>query len=150
MYVLIVVALMFVLPLASIGVDHFGSGQLALSASLVGKWFVFWAVGVRLLTAGLRQMARPQFTAHTILGIHDPRALVLVRELGFGNTAMGAIGVSSLAAPGWTVPAAVAGAIFLGLAGINHALQKPRGAHENLAMVSDLFVALVLAACCLL
>lgn len=34
---------------------------------LIGKWFVFWTVGVRLFTAGLRQIWRPQFTAQKIL-----------------------------------------------------------------------------------
>jgi hypothetical protein len=33
---------------------------------LLGRWFVFWAVGVRLLTAGIRQIAQPRFTAETI------------------------------------------------------------------------------------
>jgi hypothetical protein len=27
---------------------------------LVGRWFVFWAVGARLLLAGLMQVARPE------------------------------------------------------------------------------------------
>ena len=48
---------------------------------LIGKWFVFWAVGVRLLLAGVRQYFQPAFTAKDILGIESPDVFVLVREL---------------------------------------------------------------------
>ena len=34
---------------------------------LVGRWFVFWAVGVRLSLAGLRQFLQPAFTARQII-----------------------------------------------------------------------------------
>jgi formylmethanofuran dehydrogenase subunit B len=37
-------------------------------------------------------------------------------------------------------------AIFYGVAGIRHAMQKHRNANENIAMVTDLFAALVLCA----
>jgi hypothetical protein len=40
------------------------------------------------------------------------------------------------------------GAIYYGLAGINHCFHKGRNKLENLALVSDLFAALVLAICC--
>ena len=63
MYLTSVVLLMLVLPAACV------IGQIAWSAGaadvmpLVGKWFVFWMVGVRLFIAGVRQVAQPQFTA---------------------------------------------------------------------------------------
>jgi len=45
--------------------------------------------------------------------------------------------------PTWLVPAAVAGMIFYGLAGINHIAAK-RNSHQTIALLSDLFVAAVL------
>jgi hypothetical protein len=95
MYMLIVVALMFVLPIASTAVDLVRADHAvlnaAIAAAIVEKWFVFWAVGMRLSTAGLRQILQPRFTAKTILGIDGSDALVLVRELGFANTAIGIV-----------------------------------------------------------
>jgi hypothetical protein len=41
----------------------------------------------------------------------------------------------------WTAPAGLAGCLFLGLAGVKHAVKSPRNAKEHLAMATDLFVA---------
>jgi hypothetical protein len=50
--------------------------------------------------------------------------------------------------PSWRLAGALAGGIFYGLAGVNHALQAHRNRLENVAMVSDLFAALVLLWVC--
>lgn len=141
MYLAVVVLLMGLLPAAAIVMDL---GQAPLPV-LIGKWFVFWAVGVRLLTAGLRQVLQPRFTAEDILGVTDPAAVPLVRELGFANIAMGGLGVLSLAIPAWALPAAIPGGLFLALAGIGHLRKRDRNRKETIAMVSDLFAATVLA-----
>jgi hypothetical protein len=146
LYFLIVGSLMVVLPIASAIVELSMDGHRAWAAS-VEQWFVFWAVGVRLLTAGLRQITQPSYTAEKILGIKDPDAILVVRELGFANTAIGAVAAISLVAHSWILPGAVLGAIFYALAGINHLLHADRNKLENVAMVSDLFVAAVLLTC---
>ena len=153
MYVLIVIALMLALPLISIVAqiiftDH-GALQGASTLAVVAKWYVFWAVGVRLSLAGLRQIIQPRYTAETILGLKGAEALFVVRELGFANVAMGSVGLASLFAPHWVTPAAMLGAIYYGLAGINHCLHQGRNKLQNLAMVTDLLAALLLAICCL-
>ena len=103
MYVFIVIALMLALPLISIVAqinltDH-GALQGASTLLIVAKWYVFWAVGVRLSLAGLRQIIQPRYTAETILGLKGAESLFFVRELGFANVAMGSVGVASLFAP---------------------------------------------------
>lgn len=149
MYFAIVATLMFGLPVLSIGIEAAVRGA-APAAPLVGKWFVFWSVGVRLFTAGLRQILQPEYTANVILGLQSGESLLLVRELGFANVAMGAIGMLSLPFPAWRLPAALAGGIFYGLAGINHIFQGHRNQLENVAMVSDLLVsAVLLTVCCM-
>ncbi len=147
MYFIVVAALMLVLPGISIIVEH-GRGHDVALLALVGKWFTFWSVGVRLAIAGLRQITDPRFTAHSILGLKGHEAFLLVRELGFANFAIGTIAVCSVVLPSWVTPAALAGAIFLGLAGANHAMETHRNAKQNAAMVSDLFVAAVLIGYC--
>jgi hypothetical protein len=84
---------------------------------LMGRWFVFWAVGVRLLLSGVIQVVRPDFTSKRIFEIEDPRVFGIVREVGFGNIAIGTIGLASLINIGWVVPSAVAGGLYYGLAG---------------------------------
>ncbi len=54
MYIAIVALLTVVLPLGSALVEHALPGAAPFLA-LVGKWFVFWAAGVRLVLAGVRQ-----------------------------------------------------------------------------------------------
>jgi hypothetical protein len=148
MYFWMVGALMFVFPVTSTVLDTMQRHHGILDAWTVSKWFVFWAVGVRLLLAGLRQIIQPRYTAETILGIKNPDAILVVRELGFANTALGVIGVVSIFAPTWILPTALAGAIFYALAGVNHLVHKSRNALENVALISDLFVGAVLLGCC--
>jgi hypothetical protein len=142
MHTILIVVIMFGLPVVSILVEAVSHGGLGMA--LIGKWFVFWSVGVRLLTAGLRQIIQPRYTAAMILGINDAQSLVLVRELGFANTAIGAVGVSSVFMPAWVLPGAVTGFVFFGLAGLNHSIHKARTRLQNVAMVSDLVMAAVL------
>jgi hypothetical protein len=152
MYVFIVIALMLVLPLISIVAQLMLADHSALAAAsnlaIVAKWYVFWAVGVRLSLAGLRQIIQPRYTAETILGLKGAESLFFVRELGFANVSMGSIGLVSLFAPSWVMAAALVGALYYGLAGINHCFHEARNRLQNVALVSDLFAALVLATCC--
>ena len=85
MYLASIVLLMLVLPAAGVIVEALWFGSAADVMLLVGKWFVFWAVGVRLFIAGVRQVAQPQFTAESIFEIKDRAAFGIVRELGFAN-----------------------------------------------------------------
>jgi hypothetical protein len=143
MYYPIVIATMLILPAASLLIDSRTSGS-PLDLGLLAKWFTFWAVGVRLFLAGLRQSLQPRYTAHTILGLSSDESLLLVREVGFANLAFGAIGLFSLMRPAWVWPAALAGGIYYGLAGLSHAFHARRNRFENVAMVSDLFASIVL------
>src|SRR3984957_20173219 len=135
MYFSIVIALMLALPLISIVAqiiltDH-GTLQGAAYLIVVAKWYVFWAVGVRLSLAGLRQIFQPRYTAETILGLKGAESLFFVRELGFANVSMGSIGLASLFAPSWVPAAALVGALYYGLAGINHCFHRARNKLQN-------------------
>lgn len=145
LYIAVITLTMVVLPVVSIISELASQGTLAGILGIALKWFAFWAVGMRLLVAGLSQMLRPGFTAETILGVDDRRAHVLVQELGFANVAIGAAGLVSLVFPGWSLAVAFIGGVFLGLAGYNHWRRPERNLHENIAMWSDLFAAGLLA-----
>jgi hypothetical protein len=73
-------------------------------------------------------------------------ALPLVRELGFANLAGGVVGIASIAASTFVLPVSLWGAVFYGAAGIGHAVRSARSAKENLAMITDLYAFVILAA----
>jgi len=144
MYVAVIVLLMLVLPLASIAIDVVTT-HAPLSLLLIGRWFVFWSVGVRLLLAGMRQIIQPGYTAQVIFHLKHDESRVVIRELGFANVSIGLVGLGSLLWRSWAPAGAIAGTAFYLLAGLNHIGQRNRSALESVAMVSDLVAAAILA-----
>lgn len=144
-YLIGVLLLMVIMPVVSILSDVFGNG-IPLSMTLAGKWFIFWAVGIRLFTAGFKQAFQPQFTARNIFHLTDESSYPIVRELGYANICFGTIGILSLFIPEWRIVSAVASGIFYGIAGANHIIKKPAGANEMVALITDLFIFLFLLA----
>jgi hypothetical protein len=144
MYFVSIILLLVVFPASSIVVDVLWLRGPADVMVLVGKWFVFWGVGVRLFIAGLRQAIQPQFTAETIFEIKDRAAHAIVREVGFANLSMGALGLSSLAKSDWVVPAAIVGGLYYGFAGAGHLVRGNRNFNEQTALISDLLMFLLL------
>jgi hypothetical protein len=144
MYLASVSLFMFLLPILSIITEVVANKNHAALITLVGKWFVFWAIGIRLFTAGVRQIAKPGLTSEGILGIKGKEVWVIVRELGFANVAMGLAGIISLWKPEWRIAVAFIGGLFLLLDGVFHTRNK-RNFEENVAMYSDLFIGIVMA-----
>jgi len=149
MYAFLIVTLMLALPILCTVTQVFHSNHGVFSFDILLKWLVFWAVGVRLLFAGFRQIFQPRYTAEVVLRLKGDDCNRVIRELGFGNIAIGTIGVGSLPYERWLLPAAIAGTVLYGLAGVNHFQHKARGANENVVMVSDVLVAVVLIVCLL-
>ncbi len=144
MYLAAVLLLLVILPLASVAAQFFLSRHAVDAVFLVGRWFAFWAVGIRLFTAGVRQVIQPRFTAEEIFGAYENGSLALVREIGFANLSMGTLGICSLFRADWIVPAAIVGGLYYGLAASLHIGRKTKNAKEYTAMISDAFVFLVL------
>ena len=137
MYMISVVLLLFVLPVISIVVERLVGAHGLSVLVLVGRWFCFWAVGVRLFLAGLRQTTKPAFTAEAIFRVSEPGAWPIVREVGFANLSMGLLGLLSLWRSEWLIPASIVGGLYYGLAGVGHLGGKERNAKETFAMVTD-------------
>jgi hypothetical protein len=144
LYLAAIILLLFVFPACSVVIDALWLPDSADVMALVGKWFVFWAVGVRLFLAGARQVIAPRFTAESIFGSKDGAALAIVREVGFANLSMGALGLSSLVKSGWMIPAAIVGGLYYGLAGAGHLVRGNRNFNEQAALISDLLMFLLL------
>jgi len=143
MYFIVIALFMLILPAACIAAEYYWLHTGADLVLLIGKWFAFWGVGMRLGIAGLRQAFNPAFTARDIFEIEDERVHPIVRELGFANLALALLGLLALL-PGWATPAALAGGLFFALAGWKHITASERNLVRTIAMVSDVFIALVL------
>ena len=146
MYYVSVLLLTLILPGGSVYAQQALSHSVLPLMLLVGKWFTFWAVGVRLLIAGIRQQWQPKFTAQEIFGVMSDDPLVFIEELGMANAAMGVIGIIAVFVPSFVLPAAIVGGLYYAQAGIGHLHHSRRNAHRNFAMISDLFVAVMLLA----
>ena len=146
MYYAIVAFTMVVAPLLSIAAEYPGITGLGSLIVVATKWFAFWAVGVRLLLAGVTQIVKPGYTLKGILGVDESRAHVVVQELGFANLSIGLAGLLSILFSIWALPVAFIGGLFLGLAGVNHLMRPHRNMRENVAMVTDLWAAAILLA----
>lgn len=142
MYLAIVLLTMLILPVGSMLAEHWYAGSSLILVA--GKWFVFWGLGVRLGLAGIRQYVQPSFTAREIFEISGTDALPLIRELGVANFCSGVVSLLSLWRPTFILPMAIIGAIYYGVAGIRHLIDGHRNAKRTIAMVSDLYFAVVL------
>lgn len=145
-YYAIVISFMVVGPIASMLIEPMVTNTPFDFWLLLGRWFVFWAVGVRLFTAGIRQIVQPRFTAETIFGTTDPGALKIVPELGFANVAAGAVAIASIALPGFVLPIAIYGALFYGFATLQHLCNSHHTRTEMVALISDGWITAILAA----
>jgi hypothetical protein len=143
-FIIMIVVLMLVLPVVSVLLESF-FGNKIIGYALAGKWFLFWGVGMRLFTAGLKQVADPAFTASQIFHIKEKESFVVVRELGFANCCLGLMAIISLFNSEWRQVSAIGGGLYFGLAGIQHVVRKPENTRERVAMVSDLFIFFMMA-----
>jgi hypothetical protein len=149
-YLFGVLTLTFIFLVLSVFIEGFFNKGGTFSIVAIAKWFIFWAVGLRLFTARIRQTINPSFTAETIFLITNKDSHVIVRELRFANICFGLIGILSLFFPDWRIVSAFGSGQFYGIAGINHLIKKPAGSNEMIALVSDLFIFLCLLLYCLL
>jgi len=146
MYVPMIILLTIVLPVGTAAYQYFVEHLPATFLSLLGMAYVFWAGGVRLFLAGLRQTFQPQFTAREIFEMKTDEALPVVQELGFANIAMGALCMVAVFIHGMAIGGAIVAGLYYGLAGLKHAMSETRNSNRNLAMITDILISAVLAA----
>ena len=142
-FLLMNIGLLFFLPIASFITESIIE-KIPMSIGLFLKWFIFWAAGIRLFTAGIKQASNPEFTATKIFRLLKPETYVIIRELGFANIALGVMGILSLLNDSWRILAAVSCSIFFGLAALQHSLRETFGDNELTATLYDALVCIVL------
>ncbi|GAB2027496.1 DUF6790 family protein [Lactovum odontotermitis] len=141
-----VILFFFVVPATAIVAELLLKKPLPIRmmSEIALKWMVFSGVGLRLGSAGLKQIKQPQFTAKEIFRVSDERAISLVKEVGFANVSFSSIALISLIIPSFRLPAAIAGGLYFGLAGLLHIQKVEASSAEKFAMVSDIYIFIVL------
>ena len=139
-YVAGVCALTFVLPLIFTFAEIVTAKAILFPFTLFGKWFIFFAAGIRLFIAGIKQITDPGFTLKQIFQINSSESFPIMRELGFANLCFGLIGILSLFLPAWRIVSAFGSGLYYGFAGLQHALEKPTGGNEKFALVTDIVI----------
>jgi len=139
-----IIMLMFILPIASVIIERLISEKNFALWDSVGKWFLLWSIGVRLLTAGLKQVVNPWFTLQAIFNINNCESYVVVRELGISNICKGLVGIISFFIPQWRVVGAFMGGLYFGIAGLQHIIKKQDSTNERVAMFSDVFLFIIM------
>jgi hypothetical protein len=104
------------------------------------KWFIFWGVGIRLFFKGVKLTSTPQFTGLTLSSFKNRESCLLLLELGFANMALGSMGILSVINDQWRLIAAIAGAIYFGLANMLRVLTKTGGCHELVTLIHNILV----------
>lgn len=141
-YVIYIAVVMFIAPLCCIlGEIYFRSGE-SKTFDITWKWLIFWAIGIRLFSAGISQVSNPTFTAG-ILQLPES-AHIIIRELGFANLLMGGLAVLSLVFPSLRI-AATMGGLYLGAAGILHIIRGLDHVNfkEATALISDIWAFII-------
>jgi hypothetical protein len=145
-YIVVVSVLTFILPLVCSFGQILINKDTPFSFELIGKWFIFSAVGLRLFIAGIKQTTDPAFTSKEIFHLDNRESFPIVRELGFANLCFGLIGIGSLFLPQWRVVSAFGSGLYYGIAGLQHFLKKPVGINEKFALATDMIIFLMLLA----
>lgn len=144
LYEISVIVFFLLLPIIGVVTDVFILKLEINIFILMFKWFVFSGVGLRLMSAGLKQVIKPSFTAKEIFKVKEERSFIIVREVGFANISFGLIGILSFFYPEFRLAAAISGGLYFGLAGCLHFFNKNRSRDEVFAMISDYFIFFVL------
>ncbi|OBR96524.1 hypothetical protein CLRAG_03940 [Clostridium ragsdalei P11] len=140
---IVVILFFYVLPLISIIIDVF-IFKNTMIVQVVLKWCIFFGVGLRLFTAGLKQSLNPAFTAKGIFNITDEKVFPIVRELGFANICFGLIGITSLLVSNFRYTAASLGILFYFLAFMQHMIRKNKNSTEVFVTITNLSIVLEL------
>lgn len=130
--------LLAVFPVASVIAEYFLLHRNADLAFLIGKWFVFWAIGIRFLGAGLQQLIDPADAAKTRFGTGDNAVQTMLIELGYADLAIGALGTLTLFNEMWITPAAFTGGLYYGFLGFAHIMNTERPWAETMAGAIEL------------
>lgn len=141
-YIVLVTFLTFIFPIVAAWLEVFINHENYYSFYIFSKWFIFFAVGIRLTIAGMKQVFDPRYTAVEIFKMKTAESFPVIRELGFANLCFGLIAILSVVFPQWRIVSAFGSGIYYAIAGIQHLLKRPSSINEEFALITDLLIAI--------
>ena len=142
-FLLLSISIVFILPLLSVAFEEIAKGTTT-SWQLIGKWFIFWVLGIQLFTIGIRQASDPASEALKIFKLNGKNVYVIIRRLGFANISLGILGILSLINNHWRQIGAISGISFFGFAVLQNLSQKVKTRNEIIAVISDILTSVVM------
>ena len=139
-----IVLFFLIIPLTAIIANYYLVDTKETIIEIALKWFVFSGIGLRLGSAGIKQILHPQFTAKEIFKISEKRVSFVVRELGFANLCFSILAILSFFVQSFLIPAAITGGLYFGFAGLLHVFKQKESDKEIFAMISDIYIFVVL------
>ena len=143
-YMVSISVMIFILPIISFSIESLINKNEVNILVPIGKWFIFYAAGLRLFIAGIRQITKPAFTAREIFHFTTDESFPVIKELGFANVCSGLVAIVSLFLPAWRIISAFSSGLYYGFAGFAHLTKKPAGANERFALITDLIIFILL------
>ncbi len=132
-----VLLLMFTFPALSLWIE-FVTREVVLTPLLIGKWFIFWGMGIQLTLSGATQLLLPGGALRKRFGLTGRGSFPLVREYGILSLALGVVAITSLFREEYRPAAALAGALFFGLRSGCAVIGKPGTGAELILFLTDL------------
>ncbi len=127
-----------ILPLACFAVEMLM--KRGDRSDCIGKWFIFWAIGIRCLVAGIVQLFSPGFGSENTA---EASSFIYIQELGLANCCFGICASISIFLPKHRLYM-TAGAFSIGMAAILHFFRSGLDAgisfDEKTALISDICV----------
>ena len=137
--------LLTALPVLSVAYEyHFA--QAALTGALIGKWFAFWAIGVRLMLAGCTQLASRRSKSRDVFAAREDSKIVK-KATGVADIVLAAMGFLCFEIGEASLLATITLGIYMGLACLQQDFKKPATITGWINMVYDLIVFAVIATC---
>ena len=127
---------LFVLPILCI-LYEYSFGSYSNLPRVMLKWNVFWGVGMRMFTTGLKQIFSPEFTCKEIFEVEDEKCFAVCRELGFANITMGLCAMISLILKEFLYGGAFLGLTYFGVAIAQHILRSSKNGTEKFVLMAD-------------
>jgi len=145
-YLINVFGIILVLPVISIGINvfiNFKKKNKNNFPEIIGNWFIFWSIGIRLFTTGLMQIFNPVYTANLLqLNLND---FIVIRELGLSNFSIGLLGIISFFKHGLQKYVCLYILIFFSGASIIHITRLLQYAYldEIITLITNIFTIIV-------
>jgi len=145
-YLINVFGIILILPIISIGINIFVNYKKNIKnnfSEIIGNWFIFWSIGIRLFTAGLMQIFNPVYTANLLrLNLND---FIVIRELGLSNLSIGLLGIISFYKHGLQKYVCIYILIFFSGASIIHItrLLQYSNFDEIITLITNIFIIMI-------